>query len=122
MTRIRATCPACGEVELTADDLVLSVVGTVDAPATTYRFACPDCRDVVVKPADARVARMLTSGGVEVEYTSATRLDDELADLTTHQHPEMPSSGPALVFDDLLDFHALLAEPDWFTRLLETAR
>lgn len=119
MTRIRATCPTCGEVELTATDLVLSVVGST-APAadsTTYRFECPDCESLVVKPADTRISRLLTSGGVEVEYTSATRLDDELAALSSSVHPEHPTPGPRLTTDDLLDLHELLATDHWFDEL-----
>lgn len=121
MTRIRATCPSCGEVELTADELVLSVVGSPVDTDTTYRFTCPDCSNTVVKNADARIARMLTTGGVEVEYTSATRLDDELAALLEQHHPELPTGGPAFTFDDLLDFHDLLDGDTWFASVLEDA-
>lgn len=116
MTRIRATCPTCGEVDLTSDDLVLCVVGALAAeePATTYRFACPDCATTVVKPADQRVSRLLAAGGVEVEYASALHLDEELEALVTGLHPELPGDGPPLTRDDLLRFHELLARDDWF--------
>lgn len=119
MTRIRATCPSCGEVELTASDLVLAVVGSATEvqEATTYRFECPDCEDLVVKPADSRISRLLTSGGVAVEYTSATHLDDELAALSAGTHPEHPRPGPLLTADDLLDLHLLLATDRWFDEL-----
>src|SRR5258706_7322217 len=62
VTTIRATCPECGEVELTPDDIELRVC--THAPASYYQFACPLCGDDVQKPADDRVVQLLISGGV----------------------------------------------------------
>src|SRR5438309_10527562 len=62
VTTIKATCPGCGEVELTPDDIELRVCNY--APASYYNFECPTCRLEVRKPADDRVVKLLISGGV----------------------------------------------------------
>ena len=117
MTRIRATCPMCGEVDLRPDEVVLRVVrdedGMVD-DASSYRFDCPDCDQSVVKPADGRIAELLTTGGVPLEECrSYVR--------PRPPHPEAPRPGPVLTHDDLLDLHLALETDDWFTTLLATS-
>lgn len=90
MTNIRATCPTCGEVDLTASDIDLWIGKNEDD--SMYVFDCPSCVERVQKPADARIIRLLISGGVK-----ATVLE------------EAPSpDAPVLTYDDLLDFHAQL--------------
>jgi hypothetical protein len=106
MTTIKATCPTCGEVGLTPDDIELRVDdrGVEDA---FYAFDCPACYENVRKPADDRVVQLLLSGGVEIRAIAATPVVPE---------PRFP--WPALTHDDLLDFHYLLEESDWFQILL----
>jgi hypothetical protein len=62
MTTIKATCPTCGEVELTADDLTLMVCS--QAPLSYYAFRCPRCIEEIRKPADDHIISLLVSGGV----------------------------------------------------------
>lgn len=110
MTRIRATCPACGEVELRPDDIELDIVRGPDdelADGSAYRFSCPECTMEVTKPADERVVKLLATGGVTIRIASSA----------LPPHPEAPGSGPALTADDLLDLHLLLQQDDWFHRL-----
>jgi hypothetical protein len=102
-TRIRATCPTCGEVELTPPQVELKVCTA--AEHSFYAFICPSCASMVTKPADERVVRLLISGGVQAEFWE---LPAEL--LEVHD-------GPALTYDDLLDLHLLLESPDWWARL-----
>lgn len=114
MTRIRASCPSCGEVDLQPVDVTLRLVRQGDgnvAPGSNYRFSCPDCEQLVTKPADDRIAQLLTTGGVPVEG----RTEPAQRPL----HPELPPEGPPLTHDDLLDLHLLLERDDWFTRLTE---
>jgi hypothetical protein len=102
-TRIRATCPACGEVELTPPDVELKVCTA--AEHSFYAFVCPACRRLVSKPADERVVRLLISGGVRPVFW------DPPAELLEAR------DGPPLTWDDLLDLHLLLESPDWWARL-----
>jgi len=118
MTRIRASCPSCGEVDLRPDDVTLRVVRSFDGlvgNGSSYRFCCPDCEELVVKPADDRIAQLLTTGGVPVED------NDDLARLAADlrpPHPEFPGDGPPLDPDDLLDLHLKLATDGWFEESL----
>ncbi len=103
MTTIKATCPSCGEVDLTADDVLLRIGAAQNA--NTYAFSCPACGGFVEKPADERVIRLLLSGGVVplLVHVPAEALE-------TH-------SGPPISHDDLLEFHEKLQEGDWFAAL-----
>jgi len=117
VTRIRASCPDCGEVDLLPDDVTLRVVRAEDglvADGSSYRFCCPACAGIVSKPADERIAQLLTTGGVAVEDDVAA-----WALPITPAHPEAPPGGPRFTADDVLDLHLLLAKPDWFGRLRE---
>ena len=103
MTTIRATCPSCGEVELTPEDLELKVCSNASS-SSYYRFCCPLCSDDVRKPADDRIVQLLISGGVQAsvwELASGSRGD-----------------APEFTIDDLLDFHNLLQTDDWYDALL----
>ena len=112
MTTIRATCPTCGEVGLTPEEIELRV-DDADASASYYAFACPSCFGTVRKPADDRVVRLLISGGVEVlEMVPAGPAPRRLAERF---------DGPQISHDDLLDFHALLSGDDWFAELTASA-
>lgn len=126
MTRIRATCPSCGEVELRPHDIELHVVGADPddvRDGSTYRFDCPACLGEVAKPADARIARLLTSGGVPVTCTGDPEIEAVVAAAMGRiDHPEGIVVGPALTTDDLLDFHELLQTPDWFDHLVSQTR
>ncbi len=103
MTTIKATCPGCGEVDLTAEDILLRI--GVTAGVNTYGFSCPDCKEFVQKPADERVVRLLLSGGVLPTMVHIP------AEALEHR------GGPPIDHDDLLAFHELLDRDDWFDNL-----
>ncbi len=103
MTTIKATCPSCGEVELTPRDIELRVC--THSPASFYAFGCPTCGGRIQKPADDRVVQLLISGGVKA---TVWELPGEL---------EESRGGPPLTSDDLIDFHILLESADWFEKL-----
>ena len=73
-TRIRATCPGCGEVELTPPDVELRVCR--EEEHGPYAFVCPECYQTVTKPADRRVMPLLTSGGVPGSRRRAAEAPD----------------------------------------------
>lgn len=106
MTTIKARCPNCGEVGLAPDEVDLCV-DPHDATASTYGFACPECSEPVRRPADHRVIALLLSGGV------VARTVEPVARTLAERFDRDP-----IVFDDLLDFHALLAGDSWYDALL----
>ena len=98
MTTIKASCPNCGEVELTPSDVSLMVC--THAALSYYAFDCPHCTDEVRKPADDHVVSLLVSGGVpaQVWELPAEALEER--------------TGPQLSYDDLLDFALQLGTTD----------
>ncbi len=98
MTTIKASCPSCGEVELTSDDVTLKVCN--QAPLSYYAFTCPACRSEVRKPADNHVVSLLMSGGVRAEV------------LEIPAEALEPRAGAPLTYDDLLDFALQLTSHD----------
>jgi hypothetical protein len=90
MTTIKASCPSCGEVELTHVEVRLQVCS--HAPLSYYAFDCPGCVSEVRKPADAHVISLLMSGGVKADLWEIP-----LEALETHD-------GPDIDYDDVLDF------------------
>jgi hypothetical protein len=110
MTTIKATCPTCGEIALTPDEVELWI-DRVTREESFYAFTCPACLCIIRKVADERVIRLLTSGGVEVR------------DVTPPPPPKPPRfMGPAFTHDDLLDFHTMLLRDDWFDELAASVR
>ena len=99
-TIVKATCPSCGDVELTPADLELRVCST--PVASTYHFTCTRCESVIVKPAaDPRIVTLLASVGVPTVHWD---LPAEL--LEAHE-------GPALTLDDLIDLRLALESENW---------
>lgn len=96
MTTIKATCPVCGDVDLTPSDVLLTLASA--AGWATYSFDCPDCSDRVEKPADEEVVALLTSAGVIVDRVPAEALEVK--------------SGEAFTYDDVLDFALWLSTHD----------
>ncbi len=117
MTRIRANCPGCGDVELAPEEMMIEVSHDTEdlvADGSSYRFVCPDCTETVRKPADERIVQLLISGGVPLEIS-----DEDEAVVPRPCHPEGVVEGPPLTRDDLLDLHLLLRRDDWFERLAQ---
>lgn len=97
-TTIRATCPTCGDVVLSAAQVVATA-----APAlgwNRYVFTCPTCADLVEKPADDDVIVLLVGAGVRVDVL------DFPAEMLE------PKWGPPILYDDVLDFALLLSRAD----------
>jgi predicted RNA-binding Zn-ribbon protein involved in translation (DUF1610 family) len=104
VTTIKATCPDCGEVDLTANDILLRI-GASKA-VNTYAFSCPDCSEFIQKSADDRVVRLLLSGGVVPVPVHVPAEALEIHD------------GPSITHDDLIDFHQLLKTDDWLDQVV----
>lgn len=98
MATIRASCNACGDVELTTRDV--RVVMCSKTNEGSYAFQCPACRLAVSKPAESRVIDVLVAAGVAV---TIWHMPAELEEVHT---------GPAISYDDLLEFHFALQRTD----------
>lgn len=103
---IRASCPTCGDVELTTSDV--RVLLCADTNEGSYAFQCPSCRVAVSKPAEPRVVDVLVASGVKL---TVWQLPTEL----NESHAGAPIS-----YDDLLQFHFELQRDDWFERVTGT--
>ncbi|MGB2970354.1 MAG: hypothetical protein WBB77_10510, partial [Candidatus Nanopelagicales bacterium] len=88
MTTIKATCPVCGDVDLTPIDVRLTVAES--AGWATYTFRCTECHDQVEKPADEEVVALLSIAGVVIDRVPAEALEGH--------------TGPPFSYDDVLDF------------------
>ncbi len=99
MTTIKASCPDCGEVELTAGDVLLMVCN--HAPQSYYTFQCTQCHVDIRKPADDHVVSLLLSGGVQAVVW-------ELPAEALEAH-----DGPSICYDDVLDFALRVSRTDF---------
>ncbi len=108
MTTVRATCPDCGDVELTTRAMTVRICSHDDSGA--YRFRCPICEMAVLRAAEDHVVDLLAASGVEVVvWDLPAELD------------ERPRDGGRLTHDDLLDFHDRLEDDEsWVKELLGT--
>ena len=102
-TIVRATCPSCGDVELSVHQL--SAILCITTNEGSYAFQCPQCGVAVVKDAEAHVVDLLVSAGVQL---SVFELPAELTEV---------HAGPAFTHDDLLAFHERLQQDDWFAEV-----
>ncbi|HZQ27841.1 MAG TPA: hypothetical protein VFA94_09090 [Acidimicrobiales bacterium] len=105
MATIRATCPTCGDVELTTREVRVLLCSNTNEGS--YAFKCPACRLAVSKPAEPRVVDVLVSSGVRL---SVWHLPAELSE---------PKVGAPIGYDDLLTFHEELQQDGWFDRVLD---
>ena len=103
MTTIRASCPSCGDVDLTVRDVSVRVCA--NDHSGSYNFRCPECEMAIAKHAEPNVVELLVSSGVKM---AVWQLPAELFETRI---------GPPISHDDLLDFHHLLADASWFERL-----
>jgi hypothetical protein len=110
MTTIKATCPVCGDVDLTPADLTLVVAERLGW--SVYLFTCATCVTVVRKPADDEVVALLTQAGVRLE-----RLDVPEEFVEAREQAERARS---ITEDEALDFALWLgAHEDIVTALVE---
>jgi hypothetical protein len=106
MATIRASCPTCGDVELTTADVRVRVC--INDDRGEYSFRCPICRMTVLKSAEPRTIDLLVASGVALDTWA---LPAELAEM--HQ-------GAPISHDDLLDFHVLLEDDTLLAAALDT--
>ncbi len=95
MATIRASCESCGDVQLTTADVTVRMCISTDEGE--YRFECPACADLVVRHAEQRTIDLLLAAGVDFVTWAlpAEMFESHVGDPISH--------------DDLIDFHAFLA-------------
>ena len=109
MTHLQAHCPFCGyEGPLSPSDVLL--LSQDDSPRTRVRFRCMACDHRVSVVVNHRIASILEANG-------ARRVAEGYP---AHEMREAPRPDPPFTYDDLLDLHLLLEQPDWFERFLES--
>jgi len=98
VTTIKASCPCCGDIDLTPPQVRLVVCSV---PVWSYyTFVCTTCRDLVRKPAAPEIVRLLRTGGVIPEQWNVP------AEALEEHH------GPSIDYDDVLDFALWLDQAD----------
>jgi hypothetical protein len=107
MATIRASCPTCGDVELTTNDVTVRVC--TDDDSGNYSFRCIHCALTVVKPAEPRTIDLLVASGVHMETWSMP--------LEVGERPV--GLGP-ITHDELLDFHTMLDDDASWVEALES--
>lgn len=91
MANIQATCPTCGLVHLRETGVLLTLYDT--GQGNYYTFFCPTCRTEIAKEAPVEVARLLMRAQVRVNTV-----------IVPGEIKDGDRTGPALSYDDLLDF------------------
>jgi predicted RNA-binding Zn-ribbon protein involved in translation (DUF1610 family) len=89
VTTIKATCPTCGDVDLTPFDLVVDDGGQ----AASYTFTCPSCVAAITKSAGREIVNLLADAGVTVRRPG-------------------PPPLPPFTYDDVLDFALRLEQTE----------
>ncbi|HET6916412.1 MAG TPA: hypothetical protein VFH56_10030 [Acidimicrobiales bacterium] len=108
MAIVRATCAACGDVELGIADVQIQVCAS--NASATYSFRCPACLLITTKEAGERVYGALSAAGCEiVMWTMPAELHEQ-------------KLGPPITHDDLLAFHLALEDDGWVEELASAAK
>ncbi len=104
MTTIKTSCPVCGDLELTPEQMRLVVCSRADW--SFYAFTCGTCQDEIRKHADQEVVALLVSGGVAAErwVIPAEALEQHM--------------GAAITYDDVLDFALGLDNSDLLAAMI----
>ncbi len=105
MATVRASCPTCGDVEMTTRDV--KVLVCTSTSFSTYSFLCPACQLLVNKAATEQVVDILVGAGVKViSWTLPAELDE-------------PRIGPPITHDELLGFHFSLQTQGWLEEVVK---
>lgn len=102
-------------MDLVPEDVRLTVArGGV---GSSYAFECPECGDVVTKPADRKTVAILISAGIE----PGEPMDLEPAGIDRDAFEPLGEAAyaPSLTLDDLIDFHFLLLDDVYIEECLD---
>lgn len=102
-TTVRATCPDCGDIVITSDQVTLRLMH--GEGSGHYRFICPQCSKITLKVASETIVNLLKQADVKEEYWE---LPLELM--------ERPTSG-TLEEDDIIDFNLAADDGTLFDKI-----
>jgi hypothetical protein len=118
MTIIRTKCPTCGEVDMGAGAISLSL--GIDGECGEFAFTCPECQVEVNRPASRKTVALLIAAGVEPQVAHDPL---ESVDWSFPLEDQSPRPGaPAFTLDDLIGFHFLLEDDEALEELLSLER
>lgn len=103
MILVEVACQHCGLVRIGIKKFSLYV--DPSNGESFFTFVCPSCNSVNKYPADDYIVEVLTFNGVMPHIWERTL---EMLE---------PKIGPPLTYDDLLDLHLELSDPNWFEKL-----
>lgn len=106
MTRIRTTCPTCGEVDIAPDAVLLYLPPARDR--WFYSFTCPACGRGVHHAATREIVATLVAAGEKATAQAGISLEDRAPDPTA----------PPFTLDDLIELHFLLKDELTIPKLL----
>lgn len=111
MTKVRCTCPDCGDVQVTIADVTLRLFDGRKDQDGEYRFRCPSCDKIVLKAAPLNIINLLYSSGAPTELVEAP--------LELLERPN-PEDAPPIDIDDVLNLGLALHEDEegWWSRML----
>lgn len=107
MHSVKTNCPTCGDLELHACALTLSLY-TNDKPRNFYQFICPRCQQIVARSADRILVKLLLTtkdAGLQVIETTLP-LEYLEQQLFNEDNPR-----PTITYNDVLDLVLQLDEP-----------
>lgn len=107
--RVRTNCPRCGQVEFEAGYIYLDFDRQTNEG--DYSFVCPVCEELVVKPVDHKIAKLLMAIGVEIGEIN----------IPAELHEDRPE-GPVITLDDVVDLHFDLRDEAKVALALDEAR
>ena len=92
MRELRVQCPDCGELDVSANEVLVNQTGP---GVLTYAFRCPQCRQVAKKKCDSQSGRLLLLGGAQADRATVAGL-------------------AAFRPEHVTQLRELLDRPDWF--------
>ena len=95
MRELRVRCPGCGELDVSAGEVVVS---QKSPGRMAYSFRCPGCEEIAEKACGSRVGRLLLLGGARGDDATVAGLE---------------GFGPQHV----TELRTLLDQPDWLNHL-----
>lgn len=107
---VKATCPECGDIRTSIDNVILRILEGSNDTMGEYRFLCPTCKKIVLKPAGASTISLLASSGVRKEFYNLS--------LEILERPRDEDAKP-ISMDDLIDLHLDLEQDEeaWISRM-----